>query len=90
MCPVARGQTHKHTNTQTDTKVKTEDTLSGLRIPFLQPTIKERSNKYNADLRGTAPGAFIPLGHFFKDPQTLFSILFVTRQINYDYSTVVD
>ena len=39
MCPIARGQTH----TQTDTKVKTEDTLSGLRIPFLQPTIKERS-----------------------------------------------
>ena len=29
MCPVARGQTH---NSQTDTKVKTEDTLSGLRI----------------------------------------------------------
>ena len=48
MCPVARGQTHKHTNTQTDTKVKTEDTLSGLRIPFLQPTIKERSNNYIA------------------------------------------
>ena len=44
MCPVARGQTNKQTNRQTDTKVTTEDTLSGLRIPFLQPTIKERSN----------------------------------------------
>ena len=44
MCPVARGQTDR----QTDTKVKTEDTLSGLRIPFLQPTIKERSNNYIA------------------------------------------
>ena len=40
MCPVARGQTNK----QTDTKVTTEDILSGLRISFLQPTIKERSN----------------------------------------------
>ncbi len=39
MCPVARGQTDR----QTDTKVKTGDTLSGRRIPFLQPTIKERS-----------------------------------------------
>ena len=45
MCPVARGQTHR----QTDTKVKSEDTLSGLRIPFLQPTIKERSN-YNGQI----------------------------------------
>ncbi len=46
MCPLARGQTHKHTNTQTDTKVTTEDTQSGLRILFLQPTIKERSNNF--------------------------------------------
>ena len=40
MCPLARGQTNK----QTDTKVTTEDILSGLRNSFFQPTIKERSN----------------------------------------------
>ena len=45
MCPLARGQTNKQTHKQTVTKVKTEATLSGFRIPFLQPTIKERSNK---------------------------------------------
>ncbi len=40
MFPLARGQTNK----QTDTKVTTEDILSGLRSSFIQPTIKERSN----------------------------------------------
>ena len=32
------------TDTQTDTKVNTEDTLSGFQEFFLQPIIKERSN----------------------------------------------
>ena len=39
------------TDGQTDTKVKTEDTLSGFQDffqIFLQPIIKERSNKYYA------------------------------------------
>ena len=43
MCSVARSQT----DTQIDTKVKTEDTLSGFQDLFqifLQPIIKERSN----------------------------------------------
>ena len=50
VCPVARGQT----DGQTHTKVNTEDTLSGFQEFFLQPIIKERSNKHNAELRGTA------------------------------------
>ena len=37
-------QTHRHTDTQTHTKVKTEDTLSGFQEYFLQPIIKDRSN----------------------------------------------
>ncbi len=45
MCPVARGQPNKQTYLQTDTKVTTEDILSGLRISFLQPSIKERYSK---------------------------------------------
>ena len=45
MCSVAR--------TQTDKKVKTEDTLSGLRIFFLQHTIKERSNSSTSLLMRT-------------------------------------
>ena len=36
-------QTHRHTDTQTHTKVKTEDTLSGFQEFFLQPIIKDRS-----------------------------------------------
>ena len=40
VCSVARVQTHR----QTDTKVNTEDTLSGFQEYFLQPIIKERSN----------------------------------------------
>ena len=34
-----------HTDRQTDTKVNTEDTLSGLQEFFLQPIFKDRSNK---------------------------------------------
>ena len=42
VCSVARVQT----DTQTDTKVNTEDTLSGFQEFFLQPIIKDRSNTY--------------------------------------------
>ena len=44
MCSVARVQTHRLTDTQTDTKVNTEETLSGFQEFFLQPIIKDRSN----------------------------------------------
>ena len=37
-------QTDRHTDTQTYTKVNTEDTLSGFQEFFLQPIIKDRSN----------------------------------------------
>ena len=40
VCSVARVQT----DTQTDTKVYTEDTLSGFQEFFLQPIIKDRPN----------------------------------------------
>ena len=40
VCSVSRVQT----DTQTDTKVNTEDTLSGFHEFFLQPFIKDRSN----------------------------------------------
>ena len=39
VCHVARGQTDRHT----DTKVNTEDILSGFQEFFLQPIIKDRS-----------------------------------------------
>ena len=42
VCSVA----HMQTDTQTDTKVITEDTLSGFQEFFLQPIIKDRSNIY--------------------------------------------
>ena len=42
LCSLACGQTHG----QTDMKVNTEDTLSGLKDFFLQPIIKDRSNIY--------------------------------------------
>ena len=35
---------YRQTDTQTDTKVNTEDTLSGFQEFFLQPIIKDRSN----------------------------------------------
>ena len=41
---LARVQTDGHTDTQTDAKVNTEDTLSGFQEFFLQPIIKDRSN----------------------------------------------
>ena len=46
VCSVARVQT----DTQTDTKVNTEDTLSGFQEFFLQPIIKDRSNNYSFHL----------------------------------------
>ena len=39
----AHGQTHEHTETQTD-RVNTEVTLSGFQECFLQPIIMDRSN----------------------------------------------
>ena len=42
LCPAARVQTH--TQRQTDTKVNTEDTLSGFQEFSFQPIIKDRSN----------------------------------------------
>ena len=43
MWPVARGQTHR----QTDTKVTTVGTLSGFQEFFLQPTTKDQPNNNN-------------------------------------------
>ena len=42
--PRADGHTDRQTHRQTDTKVNTEDTLSGFQDFFLQPIIKDRSN----------------------------------------------
>ena len=36
------------TDGRTDTKVNTDDTLSGFQDIFLQPIIKDRSNNYTA------------------------------------------
>ena len=44
VCPVARLQTHRHTDRQTHTKVITVGTLSGFQEFFLQPIIKDRPN----------------------------------------------
>ena len=45
MCSVARVQTHRHTDTQTDMNVNTEDTLSGFQdFFFIRPIIKDRPN----------------------------------------------
>ena len=44
VCSVARAQTDRHTDTQTDTKVNIEDILSGFQEFFLQPIMKDRSN----------------------------------------------
>ena len=44
VCSVARVHTDRQTHRQTDTKVNTEDTLSGFQEFFLQPIIKDRSN----------------------------------------------
>ena len=44
VCSVARVHTDRQTHRQTDTKVNTEDTLSGFHEFFLQPIIKDRSN----------------------------------------------
>ena len=53
MCSAARGRTHRQTDRQTHTKVKTEDTLSGFQEFFLQPIIKERSNISNSQKEST-------------------------------------
>ena len=53
VCSVAR----IHTDRQTDTKVNTEDTLSGFQEFFLQPTIKDRSNYQN--WAGTDNGCYM-------------------------------
>ena len=57
VCLVARPQTHTHTQTdrQTHTKVITEGTLSGFQDVFLQPIIKDRPNKHNAELQHKPP-----------------------------------
>ena len=47
VCSVARVQT----DTQTDTKVNTEDTLSGFQELFLQPIIKDQSKTYPINYR---------------------------------------
>ena len=39
--------TRAHTHTKTDTKVDTEDTLSGFKEYFIQLIIKDQSNKKN-------------------------------------------
>ena len=44
-------RTHRQTHRQTDTKVNTEDTLSGFQEFFLQPIIKDRCNTHNAELQ---------------------------------------
>ena len=46
VCSVARVQTHRHSDIQTDKNVNTEDTLSGFQEFFLQLIIKDRSNMY--------------------------------------------
>ena len=46
VCSVARLHTHRHTDTQTHTKVTTVGTLSGFQEFFLQPIIKDRPNKF--------------------------------------------
>ena len=46
VCSVARVQTDTQIHRHTDTKMKTEDTLSGFEEFFLQPIIKDRSNIY--------------------------------------------
>ena len=46
VCSVARVQTDRQTHRQTDTKVNTEDTLSGFQEFFLQAIIKDRSNSF--------------------------------------------
>ena len=42
-----RADTHTQTDRQTDTKVNTEDTLSGFQDFFFHPIIKDRSNTTN-------------------------------------------
>ena len=61
VCPVARPQT----DTQTHTKVNTDRghpfRVSGF---FLQPVIKDRPNKHNAELRRTDPDTYyVNLAH---------------------------
>ena len=53
--PRADGHTDRQTHRQTDTKLNTEDTLSGFQDFFLQSIIKDRSNKHNAELQRTNP-----------------------------------
>ena len=51
VCSVAR----VHTDRQTDTKVNTEDTLSGFQEFFLQPIIKDRSKNQVNRQRNSKP-----------------------------------
>ena len=46
VCSVARVQTDTQTHRQTDTKVNTEGTLSGVEDVLLQPIIKDRPNSF--------------------------------------------
>ena len=56
VCCLARIQTHIQKHRQTDTKVNTEDTLSGI---FLLPIIKDRSNMWKSNI-----GLFFSLEYF--------------------------
>ena len=55
-CSLSRGHTDRQAYRQTDTKVNTEDTLSGFQEFFLQPIIKDRSNIFFLK-------AFYPVAH---------------------------
>ena len=55
VCSVAR----EHIDTQTHTKVNTEDSLSGFQESFLQPIINDRSNMRRANAMLFQVAAFL-------------------------------
>ena len=71
VCSVARGRT--------DTKVKTEDTLSGFQDVFLQPIIKDRSNNTHWH---TTPLCKLSRLHCDIDLLTRSKIFFLIRVIS--------
>ena len=76
--PRADTQTHR----QTDTKVNTEDTLSGFQEFFLQPIIKDRSNKHNAELQRTAPDTQYKEAFSTRDRLFFFLFFVVTTGLD--------